>query len=94
MAIVNLTTKISEAIDKSEYTAGIFIDLSKAFDTVDHSIVIEKLKHYGVRGIPLEWFKNYLTERNQIVKFKTTLSDKRKIVCQGPKLQPTGRQCD
>ena len=64
MAIIDLTTKISESIDKNEYTAGIFIDLSKAFDTVNHLIVIKKLKHYGVRGIPLEWFKNYLTERN------------------------------
>jgi len=65
-------------MDQNKFTAGILLDLSKAFDTVDHSIIIPKLEHYGIRGIALEWFKNYLTNRNQIVTFYNTLSNKEK----------------
>ena len=63
-------TKIWQAIDNNEYTIGVFQDLAKAFDTVNHEILLTKLEHYGIRGIALEWFKNYLTNRKQIVKYK------------------------
>ena len=69
-AILELSNKISKAIDKGEYTIGVFLDLSKAFDTVNHGILLKKLQHYGIRGICLQWFTNYLQERTQIVKFK------------------------
>ena len=84
MAITTLTTKITEAIENNEFTVGIFLDLSKAFDTVNHSILIEKLEHYGIRGIALEWFKNYLTNRKQIVKYNSVLSSKQTILCGVP----------
>ena len=74
MPLINIQDKITQAIDKNEYSIGIFLDLSKAFDTVDHNILIKKLENYGVRGIPLSWFKDYLTRRQQQVKCNGTTS--------------------
>ena len=65
MALVELIDKISSSIEKNEYTIGIFIDLAKAFDTGNHDILLNKLYHYGVRSIPYEWFKSYLSNKKQ-----------------------------
>ena len=84
-------TKIPKAIDDNEFTMGVFLDLSKAFDTVDHVILLQKLEHYGIRGVALDWFKNYLTGRTQFVKYKTTNSNSLSIKCgipQGSVLGP------
>ena len=54
---------------------GIFVDLQKALDTVNHEILLEKLKHYGIRGIANEWFKTYLTNRKQFVSINGFDSD-------------------
>ena len=67
LAIHELTDKISRAIDYHKITVGIFLHLSKAFDTVDHNILLDKLEYYGIRGTPLTWFKSYLTNRVQYV---------------------------
>ena len=69
LALIHLYDKISTAIDNREYTVGIFLDLSKAFDTVNHEIMLAKLEHYGVRGNSLQWFKSYLSNREQFVQF-------------------------
>ena len=61
--------KISSAIDRREHTVGIFLDLSKAFDTVNFNILFEKLEHYGIRGIALNWIKDYFSRRSQFVQF-------------------------
>ena len=66
-AIMQLTRNISESFEKGEYTLGVFIDLSKAFDTVDHTILIEKLQYYGIKGTNLEWLKSYLRNRKQYI---------------------------
>lgn len=72
---MDLYDKISSAIDKSEYSVGVFIDLSKAFDTLDHKILLSKLEHYGIRGVALNWFKSYLSNRAQFVNFNNTNSN-------------------
>ena len=67
---LNLQTDLqSKAIDTGEFTVGIFLDLSKAFDTINHRILIQKLEHYGIRGITKLWFQDYLTNRIQVVKY-------------------------
>ena len=67
LALIQLYDKISSAIDNGEYTVGIFLDLSKAFVTVNHEILLGKLEHYGVRGTALDLFKSYLLNRKQFV---------------------------
>ena len=64
-ALLDFIDKVSNAIDDSKHTIGIFLDLSKAFDTIDHQILLHKLSFYGIRGIPLEWFRSYLSNRSQ-----------------------------
>jgi hypothetical protein len=61
-SIIELLDKITRAIDKEEYTIGIFLDLSKAFDTINHRILIKKLEYYGIRGMSQQWFQDYLTK--------------------------------
>ena len=66
-----ITENIETRQDDNEFTAGVFVDLKKAFDVVDHEIVIGKLEHYGVRGVAKEWFCSYLVNRKQFVSVKT-----------------------
>ena len=81
-----LHDKITSAVDERNYTlsAGLFLDLSKAFDTVNHSILLGKLEHYGIRGLALEWVKNCLCNRLQYVKFNGILSSYKEILCGVP----------
>ena len=62
-ALVSLTEAIRNTLDNKRFGCGIFIDLQKAFDTVNHEILLSKLEHYGVRGCALEWFRSYLSDR-------------------------------
>ena len=83
-ALTLLYDKISSAIDNNELTVGIFIDLSKAFDTVNHQILLDKLLHYGIRGVALNWFVSYLSNRHQFVQFNDTSSSLHIIKCGVP----------
>ena len=60
MALVCMLDKLHDALEKGDYAIGIFIDFRKASDTVDHSILLYKLYHYGVRGPVYDWFCDYL----------------------------------
>ena len=82
-ALVQLCDKISAAIDEGKFTVGLIIDLSKAFDTVDHEILLHKLEFYGVRGTALEWFRSYLSNRSQFVQFNGVSSAPKQIQCGG-----------
>ena len=83
-ALACLYDKISSAIENKEYKVGIFIDLSKAFDTVDHHILISKLEHYRVRGTALRWFESCLGGRQQYVEFNGVCSEPCQIKCGVP----------
>ena len=91
MALIHLVNKITSAINCKETTAGVFLDLSKAFDTIDHDILFDKLEHYGISGIALTWIKSYFFERKQFVEFNQTCSSEQTIKCgvpQGSILRP------
>ena len=66
-ALLSLTETIRKSLDSGQFTCGVFIDLQKAFDSVDHDILISKLQHYGIRGIASTWFRSYLSKRKQFV---------------------------
>ena len=66
-AIITLVERVSKALDTGKYVVGVFLDLKKAFDTVDHSILLNKLYLYGIRGNIYNWFRSYLTNRSQYV---------------------------
>ena len=90
--VSTLVNFISEAKNKKEYSIAVFLDLSKAFDSVNHFFLIDKLKNMGVKGNLLRWLKNYLENRCQIVKSKNSSSDTFRIksgVPQGSVLGPT-----
>ena len=90
-ALLSIVDKINEAIDHHDYACGIFLDLSKAFNTINHDIPITKLEFYGVRGLANKWFSSYLSNRRQFVSVKNISSDESPISCgvtQGSVLGP------
>ena len=84
MALIVLIDKISSAIDRGDVVVGVFLDFKKAFDTVDHTILLQKLEKYGIRGNMLTWFRDYLRNRKQFVCFNTEISDSKAIKCGVP----------
>ena len=82
--ITELASYILGSLDDKLHTVGTFLDLSKAFDTIDHDILLHKLEYYGVRGIALDWFRSYLKSRTQFVTYNTTESTLHNITCGVP----------
>ena len=80
-ALVHLVNNISSAIDRNEITVGVFLDLSKAFDTLNHEILFSKLEHYGIRGLTLQWIKSYFSNRKQFVQYRNISSPLQTIKC-------------
>ena len=66
-ALISITENIPKALDNGNIGCGVFVDMQKAFDTVDHQILLAKLNHYGICGVSNDWFKSYLSDRNQYV---------------------------
>ena len=90
-ALLDLTEDIRSALDDNSFAIGVFIDLQKAFDTVDHKILLHKLDYYGIRGISNDWFKSYLTNRKQFVSisgFESNITTMKYGVPQGSVLGP------
>ena len=71
----SLTEMIRSALDNNQFACGAFINLQKAFDTVDHKVLLSKTNQYGIKDIPYEWFKSYLTYRQKFTTVKNKLSE-------------------
>ena len=84
LALILVLDQISNALDSGDYVLGVYLDFSKAFDTVNHSILLQKLQHYGIRGIAYEWVKSYLDNRKQFVSFSGYKSPLNIINCGVP----------
>uniref|UniRef100_A0A8C6UW15 Reverse transcriptase domain-containing protein n=4 Tax=Neogobius melanostomus TaxID=47308 RepID=A0A8C6UW15_9GOBI len=84
MAIIDAIEEITNSLEGKKHAAGIFIDLKKAFDTLNHSILLKKLDRYGIRGVALSWIQSYLTGRQQYVKMGEFTSGYLDIGCGVP----------
>ena len=83
-ALLSITDKIRDNLDNKTFSCGVFVDLEKAFDTVNHNILLKKLEHYGIRGPALSWFTSYLSSRKQLVVLDGLSSSLSKISCGVP----------
>ena len=85
-ALISFTESISKNLDEGNIGCGIFVDLQKAFDTVEHDVLLSKLEHSGVSGLTNEWFKSYISDRMQYVSnngYDSNLADEKFDVSQG-----------
>jgi hypothetical protein len=83
-ALLSIIESIRSNLDKKTYSCGVFVDLEKAFDTVNHKILIAKLEHFGIRGVANQWIESYLTNRTQNVKLNGFSSQNKNISCGVP----------
>ena len=83
-SLISITETVEKTIEERKYGCGVFIDLKKAFDTVNHDILLSKLEHYGIREAPLLWFKSYLTNRKQFVHLNGVNSTTEHVTCGVP----------
>ena len=83
-ALINITENIRKALDDGDIVCGVFVDLQKAFDTVDHQILLAKLNDYGIHGVSNDWFKSYLSNCHQYVSINVYESGLAAINCGVP----------
>ena len=84
LALSVLVDKITTSFSEQKHTVGVFLDFSKAFDTVNHDILLQKLYAYGIRGLAYNWIKSYISNRYQYVSFDNVCSDRELITCGVP----------
>lgn len=83
-ALISVADKITRSFERGEAVVGVLLDFQKAFDTVQHTILLRKLEKYGVRGIPLLWFQSYLFDRRQRVAVNDIFSSFGSVTCGVP----------
>ena len=83
-ALLSITEETREACDNGSYACGVFLDLEKAFDTVNHKILLDKLHYYGIRGKTNDWFKSFLNERLQFTTINALNSTTKLVTHDGP----------
>ena len=83
-AILDIVSAIQTKMDKRLFSCGVFIDLKKGFDTVDHKILLHKLDHYGFRGVINKWFSSYLQGRTQTTQIDSYISARKDTTCGVP----------
>ena len=91
MALLNIIDQISQEMDNNNFSIGIFLDLSKAFDIIDHGLLMKKLEIYGIRSNVLHWISSYLSDRSKCVSIDGVLSNPEKIICGVPQGSVLGR---
>ena len=79
LAALHLIDYLTKQMDVGEIPINIYIDLSKAFDTLDHTILLAKLRYYGIRGVAHKWMLNYLSHRYQYVEYNGVQSSSQHI---------------
>ena len=84
MALMTLMDRLITSLVNDEHVIGMFLDFSKAFDTVDHAILLKKMYHYGIRGNALKWFESYLSNRKQYVTYNGISSVTKTVMCGVP----------
>ena len=83
-AIPQFVNQITDAFSQGKYNLGIFVDLSKAFDTVNHNILLEKSKAYGIQSENLKWFRSYLSNRKQFISYNDSKTEMKIVKCGVP----------
>ena len=84
MVIVNLMEKITNSLDNKKTVVNVFIDLKKALDTIDHTILLQKMNHYGIHEIVNQWVSSYLSHRKKYIRIKGAKSNLQSILCGVP----------
>ena len=85
-ALLSILDEIRQTLDNNTFSCGVFVDLERAFDTVNHKILLKKLEHYGIRNIANSWFESYLSNRLQFVSLGGTNSKNLPITCGVPQV--------